>query len=131
MRNLSSSEIVSKQSTMFENKLITYTFFFIRTSKISFRLNLLIFWSFYNVLILFLFSIKTSYPLMVKNTPNGIIIVYCYLKLTFISVLVKDICLWFLRNLTLYTKNIELILSTSILFSRSTKWHTLIKHLST
>ena len=27
--------------------------------------------------ILFLFSIKTSYPLMVKNTPNEIIIVYC------------------------------------------------------
>ena len=30
-----------------------------------------------NALILFLFSIKTSYPLMVKNTPNEIIIVYC------------------------------------------------------
>ena len=31
----------------------------------------------HNVVILFWFSIKTSYPLMVKNTPNEIIIVYC------------------------------------------------------
>ena len=31
----------------------------------------------HNVLVLFLFSIKTSHPLMVKNTPNEIIIVYC------------------------------------------------------
>ena len=31
----------------------------------------------HNVLILFLFFIKTSKPLMVKNTPNEIIIVYC------------------------------------------------------
>ena len=30
----------------------------------------------HNVLILLLFSIKTSYPLMVKNIPNEIIIVY-------------------------------------------------------
>ena len=45
----------------------------------------------HNVLILFLFSIKTSYPLMVKNTPNKIIIVYCSLSLTFISVTVKGL----------------------------------------
>ena len=31
----------------------------------------------HNVLILFLFSIKTYYPLMVKNTSNEIIIVHC------------------------------------------------------
>ena len=30
----------------------------------------------HNVLI-FLFSIKTPYPLMLQNTPNAIIIVYC------------------------------------------------------
>ena len=47
----------------------------------------------HNFLPLFLFSIKISYPLMVKNTPNEIIIVYCELSLTFISVPVKDICL--------------------------------------
>ena len=43
----------------------------------------------HNVLFLFLFSNKTSYPLMVKNTLNEIIIVYCELSLTFISVPVK------------------------------------------
>ena len=31
----------------------------------------------HNVFVLSLFSIKTSYPLMVKNTPNEILIVYC------------------------------------------------------
>ena len=31
----------------------------------------------HNGLILFLFFIKTSYPLKVKNTPNEIAIVYC------------------------------------------------------
>ena len=31
----------------------------------------------HNVLILFWFFIKTSYPLMMKTTPNEIIIVYC------------------------------------------------------
>ena len=46
-----------------------------------------------NVLILFLFFIKIFYPLMLKNTPNEIIIVYCQLSLTFISVPVKDVCL--------------------------------------
>ena len=30
-----------------------------------------------NVIILFLFSIATSYALMVKNTPNEITFVYC------------------------------------------------------
>ena len=57
----------------------------------------------HNALILFLLSIKTSYPLMMKNTPNEIIIDYCQLSLTFILVPVKDIYLWFLRILTLYT----------------------------
>ena len=31
----------------------------------------------HNVLILFLLSTESFYPLMVKNTPNEIIIVYC------------------------------------------------------
>ena len=31
----------------------------------------------HNVLTLFLFSIKPSNPLMVRNTPDEIIIVYC------------------------------------------------------
>ena len=59
----------------------------------------------HNVLILFLFSNKTSYPLMVKNTPNEIIIVYCELSLTFISVPVK--VLWFSRILKLYAKKLN------------------------
>ena len=32
----------------------------------------------HNVFILFLFAIKTSDQLMVKNTPNEIIIIVCY-----------------------------------------------------
>ena len=45
----------------------------------------------HNVLILFLISIKTSYPLMMKNIPDKNIIVYCQLSLTFISVPVKGL----------------------------------------
>ena len=56
---------------------VRYTFFFIRTSKILLRFLFLEAFQPHSVLIFFLCSIKNSYPLMVKNTPNEIIIVYC------------------------------------------------------
>ena len=46
----------------------------------------------HNVLVLCLFAIKTSYPLVLKKTPNEIIIVYCSLSLAYISVPVKGLC---------------------------------------